>query len=50
VVDLDSDGNPIVGYQARDISGGVHNADPTKPDCVAGTDMTLTRMTRMVWE
>lgn len=50
VVDLDSNGNPIVGYQARDISGGVHNADPTKPDCVAGTDMTLTRMTRMVWD
>lgn len=50
VVELDLDGNPIVGYQARDISGGVHNADPTKPDCVAGTDMTLTRMTRMAWE
>lgn len=50
VIELDHDGNPIVGYQARDISGGVHNADPTKPDCVAGTDMTLTRMTRMTWE
>jgi hypothetical protein len=47
---LDSSGNPIVGYQARDISGGVHNADPTKPDCVAGTDMTLTRMTYMAWD
>lgn len=47
---LDNEGNPFVGYQARDISGGVHNADPTKPDCVAGTDMTLTRMTQMVWE
>lgn len=47
---LDGEGNPFVGYQARDISGGVHNADPTKPDCVAGTDMTLTRMTEMVWD
>lgn len=47
---LDASGNPIVGYQARDISGGVHNADPTKPDCVAGTDMTLTRMTYMAWD
>lgn len=50
VMELDAEGNPFVGYQARDISGGVHNADPTKPDCVAGTDMTLTRMTRMVRE
>jgi hypothetical protein len=50
VVELDLAGNPMVGYQARDISGGVHNADPTKPDCLSGTDMTLTRMTRMAWE
>lgn len=46
---LDENDNPYVGYQARDISGGVHNPDPTKPDCVAGTDMTLTRMTYVTW-
>jgi hypothetical protein len=46
---LDKNDNPYVGYQARDVSGGVHNPDPTKPDCVAGTDMTLTRMTYVNW-
>lgn len=41
---LDAEGNPLVGYQARDISGGWSNPDPTKPDCVAGTDMTWSRL------
>lgn len=36
-----------VGYQARDISGGWSNPDPTKPRCVAGTDMTWTRLAVM---
>jgi hypothetical protein len=47
---LDGSGNPYVGYQARDVSGGVSNPDPFDQDCVAGTDMTLTRMTQMVLE
>ncbi len=47
---LDQDGNPYVGYQARDVSGGVSNPDPLEQDCVAGTDMTLTRMTQMELE
>jgi hypothetical protein len=38
------DGKPVIGYQARDISGGWSNPDPTKPGCVAGTDMTWTRL------
>ncbi len=38
-------GKARVGYQARDISGGWKNPDPaTKPDCVAGTDMTWSRL------
>lgn len=37
-------GQPRVGYQARDISGGWKNPDPTKPGCTAGTDMTWSRM------
>lgn len=41
---LTPDGKPRVAYQARDISGGVSNPDPLKPGCVAGTDMTWTRM------
>jgi hypothetical protein len=45
---LDDAGNPYVGYQARDVSGGVSNPDPFEQDCLAGTDMTLTRMTKMV--
>jgi hypothetical protein len=40
-------GEPRVGYQARDISGGWSNPDPTKPDCVAGTDMTWSRLAVM---
>lgn len=39
-----ADGTTRVGYQARDISGGWSNPDPTKPNCVAGTDMTWSRV------
>lgn len=41
---LTTDGKPRVGYQARDISGGWSQPDPTKPPCVAGTDMTWSRV------
>jgi hypothetical protein len=44
---LTADGKPRVGYQARDISGGWSNPDPTKPGCVAGTDMTWSRIAVM---
>lgn len=44
---LTSDGKPRVTYQARDISGGWKNADRTKPDCKAGTDMSLSRLSLM---
>jgi hypothetical protein len=45
---LTKDGRPRVGYQARDISGGWTNPDPAnKPDCVAGTDMTWSRLAVM---
>lgn len=45
---LDADGTPRVGYQARDISGGWDNPDPANtPDCVAGTDMTWSRLAVM---
>jgi len=45
---LTSTGNARVGYQARDISGGFSNPDPaTKADCVAGTDMTWSRLAVM---
>ncbi|MDF2697137.1 MAG: hypothetical protein K0S65_5520, partial [Labilithrix sp.] len=45
---LTKTGQPRVGYQARDISGGLKNPDPaTKPDCVAGTDMTWSRLAVM---
>jgi hypothetical protein len=39
-----ADGSVRVGYQATDLSGGVTTIDPTKPACVAGKDMTLSRM------
>jgi hypothetical protein len=42
---LGANGSVRVGYQATDLSGGVTTQDPTKPACVAGTDMTLSRMT-----
>lgn len=42
---LTADGRPRIGYQARDISGGFGNPDPDRlRDCVAGTDMTWSRM------
>lgn len=41
---LTKDGRPRVGYQARDISGGWSNPNPNAPDCVAGTDMTWSRL------
>lgn len=44
---LTSDGKPRVGYQARDISGGFSQPDPTKPACTAGTDMTWSRLAVM---
>ncbi len=45
---LTKEGRPRVGYQARDISGGLSNPSPsTKPDCVAGTDMTWSRLAVM---
>lgn len=45
---LTPDGRPRVGYQARDISGGFGNPDPSRyRDCVAGTDMTWSRLAIM---
>lgn len=44
---LTASGEPRVGYQARDISGGWSNPDPTRPDCVAGTDMTWSRIAQL---
>jgi len=44
---LTKDGKPRVGYQARDISGGLGRPDPTKPACRAGTDMTWSRLSLM---
>ena len=41
---LTSDDKPRVGYQSRDISGGVSRPDPLKPRCTAGTDMTFSRL------
>jgi hypothetical protein len=45
---LGPDGTAHVGYQARDISGGWDNPDPDHTaDCVAGTDMTWSRVARL---
>jgi hypothetical protein len=44
---ITSDGKPRVGYQSRDVSGGVSQPDPTKPRCAAGTDMTFSRLAVM---
>jgi hypothetical protein len=44
---LGAGGEPRIGYQARDISGGLSQPDPTKPGCVAGTDMTWSRLAVM---
>jgi hypothetical protein len=40
---LTSDG-ARVGHQARDVSGGWNKQDPNGPKCVAGTDMTWSRL------
>ncbi len=45
---IGSDGLPHVAYRAEDISGGWDNPDPTRPDCVAGADMTFSRFARLV--
>ena len=46
-VAIGSTGVLHVGYQARDITGGWNNPDPSHtPDCVAGTDMTWSRVAR----
>ena len=38
----------VVNVEARDVSGGFSNPSPgTKPDCVAGTDMTWSRLAVM---
>jgi hypothetical protein len=44
-VAITADGSAHVAYVATDLSGGVSTVDPTKPPCVAGKDMVLTRMT-----
>ena len=44
---LDDNGAMYVGYQAEDISGGASTIDPTKPACLAGADMVLTRLALM---
>jgi hypothetical protein len=41
------DGMPRVGYQARDISGGFARPDKKYGTCVAGTDMTWSRLATM---
>lgn len=46
-VAIAADGSPRVAYRAEDISGGVENPDPTKPDCEAGADMTWARFARV---
>jgi hypothetical protein len=44
---LTKDGQPRVGYQSRDVSGGFSQPDRTKPRCAAGTDMTFSRLSLM---
>lgn len=44
---LTSEGKARIGYQASDVSGGWERPDPTKPDCAAGADMTLSRLAVM---
>lgn len=41
---ITSDGKARVGYQARDLSGGFGHPDTPNSDCVAGTDMTWSRI------
>jgi hypothetical protein len=42
-----SGGELRVGYQIRDVSGGLSQPDPTKPRCAAGTDLTWTRLSAL---
>jgi hypothetical protein len=44
---LTTEGEPRVGYQSRDMSGGVSQPDINKPRCAAGTDMTWSRLSLM---
>jgi hypothetical protein len=47
-ISIAADGAPRVGYQARDISGGFGLPDgPDTAECVAGTDMTWSRLSVM---
>ena len=41
---LGADGRAHVGYQAMDASAAGSTNDPSQPSCVAGTDMTWTRL------
>ena len=41
---LGASGAMYVGYQAADLSGGATTSDPTKPACLAGADMVLSRL------
>ncbi|WNG34038.1 hypothetical protein F0U61_10605 [Archangium violaceum] len=41
---LTREGGARIGYQSRDVSGGWIKKDPNGPDCVAGTDMTWSRL------
>lgn len=41
---IGADGLPVIAYRAEDISGGWTSPDPTKPACVAGVDMSMTRL------
>lgn len=42
-VAIGAEGLPRIVYRAEDVSGGSSNPDPTKPQCVAGPDMTFAR-------
>lgn len=44
---LGAGGSALVGYEATDLSGGARTIDPTKPACVAGKDMTLSRLAQV---
>ena len=41
---IQPDGLPVVAYRAEDVSSGFTTPDPTKPACVAGVEMTMTRL------
>ena len=44
---IGADGLPVLAYRAEDISGGVTRPDITRPGCVAGVEMSLTRFNRL---